>query len=160
MAAQANISTTVAPDCLRLWAHALALKAGIDLDYTRAMRDVQQSLELLARPELADQDIRREKANALFVRGLRMWLFKENLPEVQQLFEQSLTLFHELNDEKGCAWVWLYASGVDWAFGNYDQALSQAKASLAIWQKMGTRITSFVAFEPAGVHPPQPGAVG
>ncbi len=151
MAEQANRSTTVDPDCLRLWAHALALKAGIDLDYQRAMRDVQQSLDLLARPELADQDIRRERANALFVRGLRMWLFKENLPEVQQLFEQSLALFQELHDEKGCAWVWLYASGVDWAFGNYDQALSRVKASLAIWQKLGTWACQFRCLNQLGV---------
>ena len=151
MAEQASSSTTISPDCLRLWAHALALKAGIDLDYQRATKDVQQSLALLARPELADQDIRREKANALFVRGLRMWLFKENLPEVQQLFEQSLALYQELNDEKGCAWVWLYASGVDWAFGNYDQALSRVKASLAIWQKMGTWICQFRCLNQLGV---------
>lgn len=133
-------SSTLGPDGLRLWAHALTLKAGVDLNYTNAIQDVQQSLAILEQPELVGHDIRREKAQALFVRGLRLWLFKDNLDEVQHLFAQSLALYQELNDAMGCAWVWLYASGVEWAFGNHEQALQQARSALAIFQTRGARI--------------------
>jgi hypothetical protein len=55
---QANVETAVSPDCLRLWAKALAWHGFFTVDQSVALRELQQSLALLERSELAKGSIK------------------------------------------------------------------------------------------------------
>jgi predicted ATPase/DNA-binding SARP family transcriptional activator len=55
---QAIAETAVSPDCLRLWAKALAWHGFFTVDQSVALRELQQSLALLERSELAKGSIK------------------------------------------------------------------------------------------------------
>jgi DNA-binding SARP family transcriptional activator/predicted ATPase len=91
-------------------------------------RLLQQSFSLLDSTELANQDIRAEKAFVLrvkefskpFFEGARCWA------------EESLILYQTLGDRWGTAEVLHSLSTLDWFLGNYDQAKQLCEESLAI----------------------------
>ena len=127
--------TAVSPDCLRLWARALAWLGLFTDDLNIAVGVLQQSLALLERPELAGQDTRREKASVLLSEG--MISLDQDLQEAQQLIEQSLAFYRELGNQWGIALGLLGLSQVDWRTGNYDAGLDRVQAALAIHQERG-----------------------
>jgi hypothetical protein len=94
---------------------------------------VERSLALLERPELATVDIRREKAFAL----LRMGVLTASLDLMRGLYEQSLTLYEELNDPWWAANVLLPMCGQDIESGSIDSANQLALEGLEIFQTLG-----------------------
>jgi tetratricopeptide (TPR) repeat protein len=99
---------------------------------------LQQSLDLLERPELATQDIRSEKAFVLQEMG---WLeFQARSEEAVQLFEHSLALARALGDRWRTAWL-LRGLGTEagWSASDYDRAQHQLEESATIFRALGDR---------------------
>jgi tetratricopeptide (TPR) repeat protein len=132
---QAIVETTVSPDCLRLWAKALAWQGFFTVDLSIALCELQQSLALLERPELAKQDTRWEKAFAL---NAQAYLLQGlDWQAARQLFEQCLSLYQELDDQWGTAEALRGLSVLDWRTANYASALERVQATLVIQQDLG-----------------------
>ncbi len=133
----ANAEIINPPDCLRLRAVTLAwmsLFAAEVADYHLASSTVQQSLALLARPELAEQDVRRETVFAHLV-GSRDPYREE---EWRQHPQRALALSQELGD------LWLIAESLDWLAyadwwgeGRLTAGLEKLKNAYAIRQQIG-----------------------
>lgn len=129
--------TTVSPDCLRLWARALAWLGWFTSNDSTALRRFQQSHALLERLELAGQDTRQEKAFVLKQEGFR--LVNQDLQQARQRVEQSLVLYQELGNSWGIAWALEGVGSLDALSGKHDAALDKVQAALAIRQEQGDR---------------------
>ena len=119
---------------LRNWAKVLSWQSSFS-GTERPGRLLQQSLSLLERPELADQDTQPEKAFVLLQMGHRMVDFDRE--EARHLWEQSLALYQALGDR------WMTANVLDnlgliaWHFGDWGEAKRLYEESLAIRQSLG-----------------------
>jgi len=127
--------TAISPDCLRLWAKALAWQGASTADLNGAASLYRQSLAFLERPELAAQDTRQEKAFVLAFEGGR--LLERDLQEARRFIEQSLALYRELGNKWGIAKGLRTLGYIDWRTGNHDSALTRAQAALATHREQG-----------------------
>ncbi len=94
---------------------------------------LRRSLAILEGPELADHDVRREKARALYVLGRAV----ENMQESIQLYHKALTLFRELADDW---WSALTLQSLAWAVrntGDYERSRRLAEECLEIMRALG-----------------------
>jgi predicted ATPase/DNA-binding SARP family transcriptional activator len=96
---------------------------------------LQQSLALLERSELADQDIRQEKAFVLERMGALA--HDSDLEKARRLYEQCLELFQELGDQWGTANTLRRLGSVARGSGVYDKAKQLVEDSLAIRRVLG-----------------------
>lgn len=119
----------------RLWAKAMAWCGEFDMTIQTGAQRFQQSLALLARPELAYEDTRSIKAFALLCLGDRLSQF--NRKNARIYLEESLLLYETLHDSWGKSTALRVLSGLDWSIGDYGLALQRAEASLNINQKRG-----------------------
>ncbi len=125
----------VSPDLYRLWAKALAWQGLFAINSLSALMTMRHSLSLFERPELAQQDTRRDRAFALKV--MADTNYGLDRPTARQLVEQSLALYRACGDPWGIA-IGLSGLGhLDWATGNYAQALERIQASLVMHQARG-----------------------
>lgn len=91
-------------------------------------RLLQRSFALLDSAELADQDIRAEKAFVLRVKGFS----QSSLEKGKRFEEQSLVLYQDIGNRWGTAEALHSLSGSEWLLGHYDQAIQLCEESLAI----------------------------
>jgi len=100
-----------------------------------ADRLFDQSASLLASPELADQDLRAERAQLLESRADRM--MATDIPTSTHLSEQVLALYRELGDARGIAsaLMWLGASAMN--TGDYREARRRYEEMLAFARSSG-----------------------
>ena len=121
-------------DCLRLWSKALAWSGRFSHVHTSALTRLHQSLALLERPELADQDIRQEKAFILF--NLADHYISLDRNKARELLEPSLALYEELGIPWGISMDLAELGRLDWGTGNYAAALDRTSS----WFEDPTRI--------------------
>ena len=95
----------------------------------------RQSLALLERPELADQDTRRERA-ALF-RHMGYTVVMSDYERARQLFAQSLALYRELDDGWGTSLALSWLGTVARLQGAYGEARQLLEECLTISQVLG-----------------------
>ena len=119
----------------RLWAKALAWYGEFAMPILVAAQRLQQSLALLAHPELADEDTRRVEAFALLYLGNRLSDFDRQ--KARSYLEESLLLYEALPDSWGTAKALGGLGNLDWAAGDYALAQQRVQASLTIHQKQG-----------------------
>jgi tetratricopeptide (TPR) repeat protein len=119
----------------RLWAKAMTWYGEFAMPINISVQRFQQSLALLARPELAGEDIRRVKAWTLLCLGNRVG--GQDRQRSRSFLEQSLSLYEVLQDTWGLAMALGELGRLDWGTGYYDQALSRVQASLDIHQVQG-----------------------
>jgi len=136
--AQAAEATAISPECLRLWAIALAWHAGA-VEPGMARQQLEQSLALLERPELAGEDTRPEKAFALYGQALVVALSDREAARRQ--YEQGLALYQALGDRVRIADGLVEIAILDWHIGNFNAALDRAQAALVIQQAQKDRYT-------------------
>jgi tetratricopeptide (TPR) repeat protein len=128
-------ASLVSPDSLRLWAKALAGQIGITASDVTALQLFEQSLKVLERPELADQDIRGDRAFVLFGGGRRMVIM--NRQDARPLLEQSVEIYRELNRPRGITWG-LNRLGQSYTHsGTPESGLIPVKEALLIAQQHG-----------------------
>jgi predicted ATPase/DNA-binding XRE family transcriptional regulator len=104
--------TALSPKCLRLWSVARAWMSLFALqmdDFQLASGSIAQSLALLERPELAGQDVRRERAFAHLV-----WNYGPEESEWRRHAEQSLALYQDLGEQWAIAECLQELAYVDW----------------------------------------------
>jgi serine/threonine protein kinase/predicted ATPase len=131
--------TNLSPDRLRLWVRALTWLVGSEDDPCDSSLRLQQATALLDRPELDNQDIRLEKA--LVLQAQADWLvFKDNLQRAQQIFEQCLGLFEEMDAQWHVAESLMGLGSIAWRTGNYDLALEKIASAVAVQQALGDQI--------------------
>jgi tetratricopeptide (TPR) repeat protein len=134
-----KLTTAVAGDGQRVWAKTLAWQGTFSHSLGRTKLGgqlLEQCLTLLEGLELANQDVRSEKAFALV--GMGIIVKRSDLEEAGRLFKESLALFRALGDHWGMAYHALDLLGdiaVD--LGDYDQAKQCFEESLAIGQALG-----------------------
>lgn len=117
----------------RLWARAMAWYGESALSSQIAVQRAQQSLALLARPELAGEDTRSIKAFTLLCFGS----YTFNPQTERSYIEESLLLYEALQESWGISAALRRISTLDWAMGNYDLAQQEAEASLDLSRKRG-----------------------
>jgi len=96
---------------------------------------MRQSLALLERPEMADQDTRPEKATILLQMG-RMAVLSDR-EKARRMYEQSLALYRALGDRWEMANALSGLAGVAWNLGDYDEAKELYEETLAIRRALG-----------------------
>jgi predicted ATPase/DNA-binding SARP family transcriptional activator len=95
----------------------------------------RQSLALLERPELADQDTRAERALLFYHMGHTVLM--SDYERARQLFERSLALYRKLDDRWGVACQLDWLGSVAHFQGAYGDARRLYEESLAIFQALG-----------------------
>jgi tetratricopeptide (TPR) repeat protein len=119
----------------RLWARAMAWSGEFAIDIQVAVQRFEQSLALLARPELAGEDTRPIEAFTLLFLGSRLRNF--NWQTARACLEESLLLYEAMQHSWGIATALRVLSFLAWSKGDYALAQQRAEASLAIHQKRG-----------------------
>jgi predicted ATPase/DNA-binding SARP family transcriptional activator len=126
-------------DELRLLARLLAWRSLFSgyLGHFKAVRaQAEQSLALLDRPELAEHDVRPERAFALRQMGDTAW-WSDDRDQDRRTLEQSLALYRELSDRWGTATA-LHSLGLRaWNDGAMEPARQAYAESLAIRGALG-----------------------
>jgi tetratricopeptide (TPR) repeat protein len=134
--ASEKLAVSASGDGLRVLAKILTWQSNFsEDDFSRQL--LQQSLALLQRPELAEQDTRPEKAFALMGRG-GVELGSDRR-EARRLFEQSLALYRALDNRWGTAYALDALSLVARHLGALDEAKQLCEESLAIRRVLGDR---------------------
>jgi predicted ATPase len=132
--AMEGLATKVSGDELRVLAKIIAVRS-VFLETVEASRLLQQSLALLDKPELAEEDTRGEKAFALLQMGGR--LPDSDRGGARQLFEQSLGLYQALGFRWGSANA-LHSLGlIALHSGVYHDAQRLFEESMAIRRELG-----------------------
>jgi predicted ATPase/DNA-binding CsgD family transcriptional regulator len=121
-------------DNLRLRIKALYWSALMESDYAAAWLKIAQANDLLAQPQLADQDTRQERA--LILRAASM-SSQGDLQRAEVLFAQGLASLQELDNQWQIALTLMELGGIAWKTCQYDLALEQLEAALAIQQRLG-----------------------
>jgi tetratricopeptide (TPR) repeat protein len=119
----------------RLWARAMAWYGEFTIDIQVAVQRFQQSLDLLARPELAGEDTRPIEAFTLLCLGDR--LNSSNRQKARSCLEESLLLYEAMQDSWGIGKALRVLGILEWNMGDYALAQQRAEASLDIDQKRG-----------------------
>jgi predicted ATPase/DNA-binding CsgD family transcriptional regulator/Flp pilus assembly protein TadD len=145
---QEATEATILPDSLRLWAKALAWLAWSDPGV--ALLRLQQALDLLDRPELANQDTRLEKAFVLCNQG-NLLRHMADLPAAEQIYRQSLTLFEEMGNQWGIANSLEGLGQVAWQMGDYALAHDRIQSVLTMQQKLGDRVAEARCLDSLGL---------
>jgi predicted ATPase/DNA-binding SARP family transcriptional activator len=140
MAADRLAGTEATADVLRTRARALTWQGGLKVvtegpEDARAL--LQQSLAILERPELANQDTRREKAFALVRTGLAMMARHE---DGRQSVRQSLPLYRALGDQWAIAHALFVLASTALNMGALGEARKLHEESLAIRRALGDQI--------------------
>jgi DNA-binding SARP family transcriptional activator/predicted ATPase len=146
-AAAAGAATAMAPvaatvvdkaACLRVQVRALAWQS----NFQRAMgkRDAaarlqQQCLATLRAPALAGSDTRLERAILTWAMGVTICM--ADYEEGRQRFEESFSLFRELDHRWGMAWALNASGNMSMFLGAYGDAWRRLEESLAIYRARG-----------------------
>jgi tetratricopeptide (TPR) repeat protein len=131
-----------------LWARALAWYGQFAMAKPTAVKRLQESLDLLARPELAGEDIRSIEAFALLCLGFKLQSF--NRQTARSCLEESLLLYEAMQDSWGIGTALQGLSSLDWAKGDYALAQQGAEASLDIHQKRGDLLEQAASLDVLG----------
>ena len=124
-----------AAHCYPLWAKTLVWHGEFAMAIQTAAQRFQQSLALLARPELAAEDTRPIKAFALLCMGKRLSQF--NRKNARACLAESLLLYEAMHDSWGIGAALRVLSVLDWSVGDYGLAQQRAEASLAVHRSRG-----------------------
>jgi tetratricopeptide (TPR) repeat protein len=135
MARMAGDSESAPPEVLRVWAKALAWHGSFGSNNFSAQEVLQRSLGILDRPELAQEDVRRDRAFVLNVIADRY--YSVDRQAARQFREQSLELYRARGDQWGIASGLGSLGYLDWATGDYARAQDRIQASLALHQARG-----------------------
>jgi predicted ATPase/DNA-binding SARP family transcriptional activator len=122
---------------LRVWAKTLAWQSGFS-ETERANQLLRQSLALLERSQLANEDIWAEKAFILLQMGVMAWVSAGDLETERRLLKQSLALYQALGDQWGQANV-LEELALAFGFRNIDEMKRLLEESLSIRRALGDR---------------------
>jgi predicted ATPase len=98
---------------------------------------VDKLSDLLERPQLADQDMRREQAFVLKLRGSRAGHLDSDPKTARRLWERSLALFEAVGDRWAMGEVMPALGGLEMKLGHYDQAQRWYEKSLGIGRHLG-----------------------
>jgi predicted ATPase len=122
---------------LRVWAKTLAWQTSFS-ETERANQLLRQSLALLERSELANEDIRAERASILLQMGVMAWVSAGDLETERRLLKQSLALYQALGDQWGQANV---LENLALALGpkNIDEMKRLLEESLSMRRTLGDR---------------------
>ncbi|MEP7357696.1 MAG: AAA family ATPase, partial [Anaerolineales bacterium] len=133
-AANADAGGLVArPTLYLVWAKALTWQGNFAGSNHNLQQALQQSLNMLERPELAHVDVRRAKAFALNL----YTYYSPDWVTARQFAEQSLALYRDYDDPWGIAIGLGNLAWLDWRTGHYAQAQAHAEAGLALHQSRG-----------------------
>ncbi|MCO5200038.1 MAG: tetratricopeptide repeat protein, partial [Anaerolineae bacterium] len=136
-AARDAIESPLPPECLLVWARAVTWISWLDDDLEKASARMEQSLVLLARPELSGHDIRREKA---FVRAIYAYhLVSMDMEGARRLFQQLLNEYEEMEDQWGIAESLFGVARVDFDTGHFASALEGMRAVDQMYQERGNQ---------------------
>ncbi len=125
---------------LRVWVKVLAWQSYFTSQVGNlelADQLMQQSLDLLERPALADQDIRAEKAFALLLIGMGGGTLRT---DVIRLIEQSAALYHSLGDRWSTALALNIRGELAHGLGDYGEAQRLNEESLALRRSIGDQV--------------------
>ncbi len=120
---QSDKDWEMSTNCLRLWSKALAWSGRFSHVHSSALTRLQHSLALLERLELANQEIRQEKAFVLFNLADRYISLDRN--KARELLEPCLALYKELGIPWGISMSLAEMGRLDWGTGNYAAALER-----------------------------------
>jgi tetratricopeptide (TPR) repeat protein len=95
---------------------------------------LEQSLEILESPELADRDIRAEKAFIYLYMGDIAW---KSIGNAERIYQQSLDLYQSLEDHWGMARVFNRLGYTVRVRGDTEKAKKLQEESLTIRRKLG-----------------------
>jgi predicted ATPase/DNA-binding SARP family transcriptional activator len=129
-----KLAATASGDGLRVLAKILTWQS-VFSERTEASQLLRQSLALLQRPGLADQDIRQEKASILQHMG--DIAIGSNREEAKQLYEQSLALYQALGDRWGTASALAASGWLACQLSAYREARQRGEESLALRRALG-----------------------
>ncbi|MFQ5854241.1 MAG: BTAD domain-containing putative transcriptional regulator [Anaerolineae bacterium] len=124
-----------------LRARALIWQANFNRDLGRtrqATHLLQQSLDLLASPDLSGRDTRIERADALYCLGSTT--LRHDYEKARDLWQQSCELYRAAGDQWGMSHVLGYLSMIAWELGQYDEAKGLVQENLAIQQAIGSQV--------------------
>jgi tetratricopeptide (TPR) repeat protein len=134
-AAAEKLGDIASGDGLRVLAKILAYQSTFSRPEP-ARQLLEQSLALLERSELADQDTRAERAFVL--EGIGTRVAGSDRKEVRRLYERSLALCQSLGDRWGAAWRLWSLGCLVWESGALDEARQLVEEGLAIFRDLGS----------------------
>jgi tetratricopeptide (TPR) repeat protein len=111
---------------------------------------LQQTADLLSRPQLANQDTRLERALILRRRASHLNIIGAQA-EALSLYKQCLALFQGLGSPWQIAETFLDIGGVAWRTCQYDLALENIETALAIQQQLGDQMRQTEALNRLGL---------
>ncbi len=124
--------------CLRVWVRALTWQSGFQRatgQKDAALQLQQQCLAILQDPALAGSDTRLERAILSWTTGATVCM--DDYAQGRQWFEESFSLFRDLDHQWGMAWA-LDAWGTMFMFlGAYPDAKRRSEEGLAIYRALG-----------------------
>jgi DNA-binding SARP family transcriptional activator/predicted ATPase len=124
--------------CLRVQVRALAWQSNFQRamgEQDAAVRLYQQCLAILKAPALAGSDTRLERAILTWAMGVTTCM--ADYEEGRQRFEESFSLFRELDHRWGMAWALNASGNMSMFLGAYGDAWRRLEEGLAIYRARG-----------------------
>ncbi len=139
-AAMAGAAETVVDKaaCLRVQVRALAWQSSFHRalgEREVAVRLQQQCLAILKAPALAGSDTRLERAILTWAVGVTICM--DDYEQGRQRFEESFSLFRELDHRWGMAWALNTSGSMSMFLGAYGDAWRRLEEGLAIYRALG-----------------------
>jgi len=139
-AAMASAAETVVDQaaCLRVQVRALAWQSNFQRamgERDTAVRLQQQCLAILRAPALAGSDTRLERAILTWAVGVTICM--DDYEQGRQRFEESFSLFRELDHRWGMAWALNASGNMSMFLGAYGDAWRRLEEGLAIYRALG-----------------------
>jgi DNA-binding SARP family transcriptional activator/predicted ATPase len=139
-AAMAGAAETVVDKaaCLRVQVRALAWQSNFQRamgEQDVAVRLQQQCLAILKAPALAGSDTRLERAILTWAAGVTICM--DDYEQGRQRFEESFSLFRELDHRWGMAWALNASGNMSMFLGLYGDAWRRLDEGLAIYRALG-----------------------
>jgi DNA-binding SARP family transcriptional activator/predicted ATPase len=138
--AMAGAAETVADKvaCLRVQVRALAWQSNFQRvmgERDIAIRLQRQCLAILKAPALAGSDTRLERAILTWAVGVTICM--DDYEQGRQRFEESFSLFRELDHRWGMAWALNASGNMSMFLGDYGDAWRRLDEGLAIYRALG-----------------------
>ncbi|MCK4897462.1 MAG: tetratricopeptide repeat protein, partial [Anaerolineales bacterium] len=110
-----------------------------DLGQTeQAAQQVRRSLDMLDAPKLSNQDLRLERADALYCLG--SVTLRHDYEEARRVWQKCYELYQAVGEQWGMAKVLGYLAMIAWELGQYDEAKQLIEENLAIEKALGNQI--------------------
>jgi predicted ATPase/DNA-binding SARP family transcriptional activator len=121
----------------KLYIRLLNWQANFNIELGRtelAINQSQENLKLLDHPAFFKQDMRKEKATALYCLGFGA--LRHDYNKARTLWLESYKLYRAAGDRWGMAHVLGYLSMIAWELGQYDEAKKLIEENLVIQQSL------------------------